>query len=69
MRLTLRASLCTLTPLAPLFTSPDAALTGVKGQEVIYKFPACGIEKPKWMMDEAAGSLCVKGMVPGLRVH
>jgi len=45
----------------------EAAMTGVKRAEVLHKFPAVGIENPKWMMDGTAGALCVKNKVVGLK--
>ena len=49
----------------------EAALTGISAKEVLYKFPAIGLDPTltKWMMDEAAGALCVQGKVAGLKVY
>jgi len=45
----------------------EAVMTGIKRKEVLHKFPAVGIEQPKWMMDVAAGALCIKNKVEGLK--
>ena len=47
----------------------EAALTGVSRKEVVYKFPAIGLEQPKWIMDNGAASLCIKGVISGLKEH
>lgn len=47
----------------------EAALTGVTAGDVVYKFPAVGLIQPKWMMDAAAGALCVERKVAGVKEH